>query len=72
MIAVLHRLQQFDPPGVFARNIRECLLIQLKQMAVETEHLQSAVLITTDFLEDIGLYRQRAPSQKSGAQRRYN
>jgi RNA polymerase sigma-54 factor len=53
LVAVLHRLQQFDPPGVFARNIRECLLIQLKQMAPETEHLQSAMLLTADYLEDI-------------------
>ncbi|MCP4994432.1 MAG: RNA polymerase factor sigma-54 [Gammaproteobacteria bacterium] len=30
--AVLHRLQQFDPPGVGARGPRECLLIQLKQL----------------------------------------
>ena len=53
LIAVLHRLQQFDPPGVFARNIRECLLIQLNQLTAETEHLQSAVLLVTDFLQDI-------------------
>ena len=25
LLAVLHRLQQFDPPGVLARNVRECL-----------------------------------------------
>ena len=30
--AVLHRIQQFDPPGVGARNLQECLLIQLKQL----------------------------------------
>ncbi|MCG8426597.1 MAG: RNA polymerase factor sigma-54, partial [Chromatiales bacterium] len=30
--AVLHRLQQFDPPGVAARDPRECLLIQLEQL----------------------------------------
>lgn len=30
--AVLHRLQHFDPPGVFARNLQECLLIQLNQL----------------------------------------
>jgi RNA polymerase sigma-54 factor len=28
--AVLARLQSFDPPGVFARNLTECLAIQLK------------------------------------------
>lgn len=29
---VLERLQDFDPPGVLARNLRECLILQLKQM----------------------------------------
>lgn len=28
--AVLARLQQFDPPGVFARDLRECLALQLR------------------------------------------
>jgi len=31
--AVLHRVQSLDPPGVGARNLRECLLIQLRQLA---------------------------------------
>ncbi|CAN0603061.1 unnamed protein product, partial [Ectocarpus sp. 12 AP-2014] len=34
--AVLHRLQHFDPPGVFARDLQECLLIQLNQLPPET------------------------------------
>lgn len=29
--AVLQRLQAFDPPGVFARNLTECLALQLKE-----------------------------------------
>jgi RNA polymerase sigma-54 factor len=28
--AVLARLQQFDPPGVFARSLQECLALQLR------------------------------------------
>ena len=28
--ATLARLQEFDPPGVFARNLRECLALQLR------------------------------------------
>jgi RNA polymerase sigma-54 factor len=28
--AILSRLQQFDPPGIFARNLAECLALQLK------------------------------------------
>jgi RNA polymerase sigma-54 factor len=34
--AVLHRLQDFDPPGVAARSPRECLIIQLRQLPGET------------------------------------
>ncbi|MEH6651480.1 MAG: RNA polymerase factor sigma-54 [Motiliproteus sp.] len=30
--AVLRRIQQFDPPGVAGRDLRECLLIQLDQL----------------------------------------
>jgi RNA polymerase sigma-54 factor len=30
LAAVLERLQSFDPPGVFARNLTECLAIQLR------------------------------------------
>jgi RNA polymerase sigma-54 factor len=30
--AVLHRIQSFDPPGVAARDTRESLLIQLRQL----------------------------------------
>jgi RNA polymerase sigma-54 factor len=30
--AVLKRVQQFDPPGIAARDLRECLMIQLNQL----------------------------------------
>jgi RNA polymerase sigma-54 factor len=32
IIAVLHRIQQFDPVGVGYRDLQECLSIQLKQL----------------------------------------
>ncbi len=41
--AVLHRIQQFDPPGVAARNPRECLLIQLNQLKRDTPWLNEAI-----------------------------
>ena len=40
--AVLHRIQHFDPVGVAARDLRECLLIQLK--LYEADHKQLALL----------------------------
>lgn len=30
--AVLERVQEFDPPGVGARNLQECLLLQVRQL----------------------------------------
>ncbi len=40
--AVLHRIQQFDPPGVAARDPRECLLLQLSQLNSSTPWLSEA------------------------------
>ena len=31
MQAVLHRVQAFDPPGIAAQDLKECLLLQLRQ-----------------------------------------
>ena len=36
--AVLHRIQHFDPIGVAARDLRECLLIQLKLYEFDLEN----------------------------------
>src|SRR5690606_18311076 len=32
LLAVLHRVQRFDPVGVAARDLRECLAVQLQQL----------------------------------------
>lgn len=48
--AVLHRVQQFDPPGVAARDLRECLLIQLKQMPSGTVWRDEAIAVVQDHL----------------------
>ena len=54
ILTVLNRLQQFDPPGVYARNLKECLLIQLSQLPQDTPFLKQAKIIVLQFLEDIG------------------
>lgn len=40
--AVLHALQQFEPAGVFARDLQECLQLQLKQLPRQTPWLEQA------------------------------
>ena len=52
--AVLHCLQHFDPPGVFARNLQECLLIQLNQLPPETPWLAQARLVITHYINLLG------------------
>ncbi|GIU41189.1 RNA polymerase sigma-54 factor [Shewanella sairae] len=49
--AVLKRVQHFDPIGVAARNLSECLLIQLAQYAAETPHIDNARLLIKDYLD---------------------
>lgn len=39
VITVLHRIQQFDPIGVGARNLQECLQLQLKCLSPDTPFL---------------------------------
>ena len=51
VLAVLHRVQQFDPPGVAAHDLRECLLIQLNQLHEDTPWLLDAKLIVSDYLD---------------------
>ena len=52
--AVLHRIQQFDPPGVAARDLQECLLIQLGQLPADTPWLPQARLLVSHYLNLLG------------------
>lgn len=49
--AVLKRIQRFDPVGVAAKDLRDCLLVQLSQYAPETPWLEEARLIISQHLD---------------------
>lgn len=51
---VLKRIQHFDPIGVAARNLRECLLIQLNQLDPATPLLNETRLIIDGYLDLLG------------------
>ncbi|MCB1615545.1 MAG: RNA polymerase factor sigma-54 [Pseudomonadales bacterium] len=51
VLAVLHRIQQFDPPGVASHDLRECLLIQLNQLHPDTPWLLDAKLVVSEYLD---------------------
>lgn len=49
--AVLKRIQRFDPIGVAARDLRDCLLVQLSQYPADTPSLTEARLIINQYLD---------------------
>jgi RNA polymerase sigma-54 factor len=54
VLAVLHALQQFEPTGVFAADLQECLLLQLKQLPPETPWLEQARTLVSRHLAQLG------------------
>jgi len=66
VMTVLHRLQQFDPPGVAARNLQECLLIQLDQMPENTPWIFDAREIVREHIDRLAAHDYKAIMQKSG------
>ena len=54
MVAVLHRLQQFEPAGVCTRDLQECLLVQLQQMPPSTPWLEQARLVLGRHINQLG------------------
>ncbi len=48
--AVLHQIQNFDPPGVGARDLRECMLIQLQLFDASTPWLEQAKRLVSEYL----------------------
>ena len=52
--AVLKRIQHFDPAGVCARDLPECLLLQLRQLPDDTPWLPQAKLVINHYLNLLG------------------
>ena len=50
--AVLTRVQEFDPPGIAARNLQECLLIQARMLGIGNKIID---VIIKDYLKDLEL-----------------
>jgi RNA polymerase sigma-54 factor len=50
--AVLKRVQEFDPLGIAARNLQECLLIQSRMLGVKNKIIE---VIIMEYLKDLEL-----------------
>jgi len=52
--AVLHRIQRFDPPGIGARDLQECLQLQLQILPESTPWLPQAKKLVSQHLALLG------------------
>jgi RNA polymerase sigma-54 factor len=52
--AVLHHVQHLDPTGVGARDLRECLLLQLRQGSSDSPWRDAAIRLVDFFLDVLG------------------
>lgn len=53
VVAVLKRIQQFEPLGVGSRNLQECLLLQLDALPDETPRKAEAANILRNYIEEL-------------------
>jgi RNA polymerase sigma-54 factor len=50
VVAVQHRIQQFDPCGACSEHLADCLTVQLQQLPEATPFLAEAILIAKHYL----------------------
>ena len=60
--ATLTKLQEFDPPGIFARDLSECLALQLREL----DRLDPAMQALLDNLDLVARHDQAALLSKCG------
>lgn len=63
--AVLRRIQQFDPAGVAARDLSECLAIQLDQLPNGTDWKKQALTVVKNYLKLLGSHDYRQLMRKA-------
>src|SRR5688500_5429805 len=49
---LIRRIQQFDPPGVAARNLQECLLLQLNRQKEDGKDVELAIQALTRYFDE--------------------
>lgn len=49
---IILQIQQFDPPGVCARNLQECLLLQLERKADQGKTIELAIKVLEKYFDE--------------------
>jgi RNA polymerase sigma-54 factor len=50
--SIIQRIQHFDPPGVAARDLQECLLLQLQRQKDEGRNVDIAIMALTRYFDE--------------------
>jgi RNA polymerase sigma-54 factor len=53
LMAVLDKIKQFDPIGIAAKDLQECLLLQLKAKKLKTKDTYHAIKIVQNFMKEL-------------------
>jgi len=64
--AVLHRIQHFDPAGVGASDLSDCLRLQLLQLPENTLFRKEALIVVTEYLDWLATHEQTKLMRKLG------
>ncbi|HLJ67917.1 MAG TPA: RNA polymerase factor sigma-54 [Chloroflexota bacterium] len=54
---IIRQLQSLEPPGIGARDIRECMILQLEYLASQGLEHPLAIDLVRDHLEDLGKHK---------------
>jgi len=52
VLEMIEQIQQFDPPGVGARNLQECLLLQLQRKTDQGSHVALAITVLDKYFDE--------------------
>lgn len=68
--AVLHRVQNFDPAGVAAIDLKDCLRLQIQQLPESTPYKSEALMLVTRYLDLLASHEQSKLMRKLGVNER--
>lgn len=54
---IIRALQSLEPPGIGARDVRECMILQLQYLAAQGHEHPLAIELVRDHLEDLGKHK---------------
>ncbi|RFM29958.1 RNA polymerase factor sigma-54 [Deminuibacter soli] len=50
--SIIKKIQQFDPPGICARDLKECLLLQLRRQLIEGRDVALAITVLDKYFDE--------------------